>query len=85
MDGNECGLGAFAVAIMLVSHPERLQHHDDLWIDCAGDEYVARGGGGRFSCAPRFLSGGGIVWFDSGWSNVAEGHYGSASGFVPQP
>src|SRR5262249_34336611 len=32
-------LGAFAVGIMLLAHPERLQHNDDLWSYCAGDEY----------------------------------------------
>jgi hypothetical protein len=30
MNANECGLGAFAIGIMLLTHPERLQHYDDL-------------------------------------------------------
>lgn len=36
---NEYGLGTFEVAIMLLTHPERLKHHDDLWVGCPGDEY----------------------------------------------
>jgi hypothetical protein len=32
MNANECGLGAFAIGIMLLTHPERLKHYDDLWI-----------------------------------------------------
>jgi hypothetical protein len=33
---------------MLLTHPERLQHHDDLWIDCAGDEYDYPNADGQF-------------------------------------
>src|SRR5690606_10525533 len=29
MNANECGLGAFAIGIMLLTHPERLKHYDD--------------------------------------------------------
>lgn len=36
---NEYGLGSFAVGIMLLTHPERLQHKDDLRVICAGDEH----------------------------------------------
>ncbi|MDP3685792.1 MAG: hypothetical protein Q8R32_03095 [bacterium] len=53
--GHECGLGAFAIGIMLLTHPERLQHLDDLLVDCAGDEY-APGADGGF-CAGRRSSG----------------------------
>ena len=43
MAGNEFGLGAFAVACMLLTHPERLSAEDTLMIDCGGDEYSVRG------------------------------------------
>jgi len=36
---NEFGLGVFAVAAMLLTHPDRLRHHLDLYVDCPGDEY----------------------------------------------
>lgn len=43
MAGNEFGLGAFAVACMLLTHPERLSSEETLMIDCGGDEYSVRG------------------------------------------
>ena len=51
---NEFGLGAFEIGCMLLTHPERLVSYDDLWIDCAGDEYAPDAGGG-FSYAPFFF------------------------------
>jgi len=41
--GNEFGLGVFAFACMLLTHPERLSSDDTLMIDCSGDEYSVRG------------------------------------------
>ena len=38
-DVNEFGLGAFAVSIMLLMHPERLLYSYHLAITCAGDRY----------------------------------------------
>jgi len=43
MAGNEYGLGIFAIACMLLTHPERLSTEDTLMIDCGGDEYSVRG------------------------------------------
>src|SRR5262249_58321455 len=34
------GLGGFAVACMLLTHPERLAQADQLYVDCPGDEYT---------------------------------------------
>ncbi|TSC72876.1 MAG: Uncharacterized protein G01um101438_275 [Parcubacteria group bacterium Gr01-1014_38] len=80
---NECGLGAFAVGCMLLTHPERLQHYDDLWIDCAVDEYAPVAVGG-FPGAPSFLFCGGWLRLGACWFDGAYGNYGSASGFLPQ-
>ena len=41
MNANECGLGTFACILMLLTHPERLRHNDDLCIDCIGDVYYS--------------------------------------------
>jgi hypothetical protein len=81
--GNEFGLGAFAVGIMLLTHPERLAHHDDLWIDCAGDEF-SQGAGGEFWGTPVFSFCGAGLEFRAGRdvSNVRDS-YGSVSGFLP--
>jgi len=40
--GNEFCLGVFAVACILLTHPERLSSGDALMIDCGGDEYSPR-------------------------------------------
>jgi len=80
---NEFGLGAFEIGCMLLTHPERLQDFDDLWIDCAGNEY-APAADGDFSGAPDFCFGGGKVEFDTYWFDDASDYYGSASGFLPQ-
>jgi hypothetical protein len=42
MEGNEFGLGVFAIVCMLLTHPERLSTEDTLMIDCGGDEYSVR-------------------------------------------
>jgi hypothetical protein len=43
MAGNEFGLGVFAFACILLTHPERLSTGETLMIDCGGDEYSVRG------------------------------------------
>lgn len=81
--GNEFGFGAFAVGIMLLTHPERLVHFDNLWIDFPGDEY-APGAGGAFYRAPYFYFYGDEVEFDARYVDDARDFYGSASGFLLQ-
>ncbi len=81
MNANEFGLGAFAVGIMLLTHPEHLQHHDDLWIDCAGDEYSPVADG-RFVCARYFGFVDGRVGFDAYWIDDPSTSCGAASGFL---
>jgi len=77
------GLGAFEVGIMLLTHPERLQHYDDLWIDCAGDEFKP-GFEHEFSRAPLFNFSDDGLEFDASRVGHAHGRYGSASAFLPQ-
>ena len=43
MAGNEFALGAFAMATILLTHPERLSSEDTLMIDCGGDQYSING------------------------------------------
>jgi hypothetical protein len=80
---DEFGLGVFEIGCIILTHPERLRHHNDLWIDCAGNEY-APGEGGDFSFAPFFLFFGGEVRFAADWVGSACGLFGSASGFLPR-
>ncbi len=83
MNSSEFGLGAFAVGIMLLTHPEREVQWEQLHIDCAGDEY-SPDGDGRFGIAPFFRFGGVELKFGSGWVSGPSDDYGSASGFVSQ-
>jgi hypothetical protein len=80
---NEFGLGAFAIGIMLLTHPERLNNYDDLWIDCAGDEFKPSDES-EFSFAPVFFFLGGRVGFDASRVDCACAFCGSASVFLPQ-
>ena len=80
---NEFGLGAFAIGIMLLTHPEREVQWEQLHVDCAGDEF-APGADGVFSGAPLFHFDVGRVKFRASWYDRARGLYGSASAFVSQ-
>jgi hypothetical protein len=83
MTGNEFGLDSFAIGIMTLTHPIRLENVDDLWIDCPGAEF-SPDGGGDFSESPCFEFYDGEVWFDTHDVDDADAYYGSASGFLPQ-
>lgn len=86
-ENNEFGLGAFAVGIMLLTHPKRFQHDEELGIDCAGDEYDKPDSvdDDRFSYAPSFEIHDGEVQFAMRHTSIGYGNYcGSASGFLPQ-
>jgi len=81
--GKGFGLGAFEVGIMLLLHPERLNNYDDLYIDCAGDEFKPSDER-EFSYAPVFIFDGGRLKFSAGRVGSARGHCGSASASLPQ-
>lgn len=79
---NELPLGIYECLIMLLTHPERLENYNDLWIDCPGDEY-SWDADGSFSKAPLLLFSDGKVWFGASDVSVAFEFFGSVSGFVP--
>ncbi|MEK7115128.1 MAG: hypothetical protein AAB847_02105, partial [Patescibacteria group bacterium] len=81
---NEFGLGAFAIGIMLLTHPEREVQWEQLHVDCAGDEFSPGGDDDGFSFAPLFHFHDGEVKFLAGWFGNARGRYGSASAFFSQ-
>jgi len=83
MPMSQFGLDPFAIACMVLTHPERLQHYDDLWVDCAGAEYDYDADG-RWDSAPCFYFGGGGVGFGSSYVGIAGDFYGSASACLPQ-
>ena len=80
---NEFGLGAFAIGIMLLTHPEREVQWEQLHVDCAGDEF-SPDADGDFSSAPIFDFHDGRVGFNACWFGDADGDYGSASAFLSQ-
>lgn len=83
MPMSQFGLDPFAVACMILTHPERLQHYDDLWVDCAGAEYDYDAGG-QWGSAPCFRFSDDGVRFGAGSVGDASDYYGSASAFLPQ-
>jgi hypothetical protein len=83
MPYREFGLDPFSVGIMLLTHPERLQQYDDLWIDCPGGEY-SPDADGAFDDAPYFHFHDGKLKFGTGRVGRAYENYGSASAFLPQ-
>jgi len=77
---NEFGLGAFAVGIMLLTHPEREVRWEQLHVDCAGDEYSSDAGG-FFGHAPYFDFSDGMLEFGAGQGDGADEGCGSVSAF----
>jgi len=47
---NEFGLGPYEVAILLLTHPNRITGQGQLYIDCPGCEYCPDGDGDFFAC-----------------------------------
>lgn len=81
--GSEFPLDAYEVLQMVLTHENRLQHCDDLWIDLPGSEY-SPDADGVFGCALRVEFIVGALRFDFFVADFAFGNYGSASGFLPQ-
>lgn len=83
LEPSEFGLGAFAVGIMLLTHPERLLHDDDLLIDAMGDACIATDGQEIFSGAPYFYLDGSLLEAGIDDTSRVVAYCGSATGFVP--
>jgi hypothetical protein len=80
---GEFGLGALAVAVMLLTHPERMAKHGDLWVSCPGDEY-SRYGRGVFDSAPFFKYEQHKLKFGTYYIDGPSTWCGSVSAFVPK-
>ncbi len=81
MAGNEFGMGVFAFACMLLTHPERLSSGETLMVDCGGDEYSMRGDY-TFDRVPLFdydLSG---IEFSIFYEDRARNLWGTPTGFL---
>lgn len=81
LESNEFGLGSFAFAAMLLTHPARLSTHETLMVDCCGDEYSVRGDY-SFDRVPLFdfdLCG---IEFSVFYDDRARNLWGSPTGFL---
>jgi hypothetical protein len=81
MAGNEFGAGVFAVACILLTHPERLSCKDTLMVDCSGDEYSLHGDY-TFDRVPLFdydISG---IEFSVFYEDRSRNLWGTPSGFL---
>jgi hypothetical protein len=83
MNASEFGLGLFAGLMMLLTHENRLQHYNDLWMDLPGDERDPDADG-SFDFAPYLGFNDGKVKLFGKFVSNASGSYGSASGFGSQ-
>jgi hypothetical protein len=54
---NEFGLNAFQGMVIALTHPERFQHRDDVWMLCPGDEFSVSRDGNRTVPYLRFYNG----------------------------
>jgi len=78
---NEFALGVFAIACLLLTHPERLSSEDALMLDCGGDEYSPRADY-TFDRVPLFdfdLSG---IEFSVFYEDRARNMWGTPTGFL---
>ena len=83
MDSNEFGLGAFATAILLLLHPERVTGGETLMIDASGDEYSLLGNA-EYTRVPLFDFGLSGLEFSVFYRERARPMWGTPSGFVVQ-
>jgi hypothetical protein len=81
MAGNEFGLGVFAFAAMLLTHPERLSSSDSLMVDCCGDEYSIHGDS-NFDRIPLFDFDASGIEFSMFYEDRARNLWGSPTGFL---
>ena len=80
---TEFGLGWLWGGCLLLTHEERLQHYNDLWIDLPGDEYDDPDSDVRFDHAPYFNFNNDKVKTDTNRVDNQNEKYGSASGSLP--
>jgi len=78
---NEFCLGSFAVASILLTHPERLSVSESLMIDCGGDEYSPRADL-HFDRVPLFDFDLGGIEFSIFYEDRARDMWGTPTGFL---
>lgn len=79
---HEFGLGLFEGIIMLITHPERLDGNDDLWIEFPGDNFSPNPEGESIH-TPFINIIDGEIGVGTSLSNIPGARYGSATWFLP--
>jgi hypothetical protein len=84
---GEFGLGIFEIAVMLLTHPERLNKKDDLGVSCPGDDFSNNGDRKdkfAWNHAPYFLlHGSGKLRLGATGVHYPRKGFGSATAFIP--
>jgi hypothetical protein len=83
MNSCEFGLGIYEIGIMLLTHLNRLKHHNVLRIDCAGDEYRPDADS-NLPCVLQFDFAGNWLGISYRPPRSVNIHHGSVSGFIWQ-
>lgn len=78
---KEFGLGAFAIGNMLLTHPERESCHDQLDIECTGNEF-SEDANGYFLVKPTFYVVNGCLRFAASSQDETGNEYGLTSAFA---
>lgn len=78
----EFGLNSFAISCMILTHPERLKHVNDLWIHCIGDECRDDESSKAFSKTPSFRFTNDMLKFGAGFCENIDPNSGSPTGFL---
>ncbi|OHA79029.1 MAG: hypothetical protein A3B07_01915 [Candidatus Yonathbacteria bacterium RIFCSPLOWO2_01_FULL_43_27] len=78
---KEFGLGAFAIGNMLLTHPERESCHDQLDIECTGDEF-SEDANEYFLVKPTFYVVNGCLRFAASSQDETGNEYGLTSAFA---
>jgi len=82
---NEFGLGPYEIAILLLTHPERITRTDQLYIGCAGCEYdYDPDAGTDFRYDLSFYWNARYCLHYSFKGAAGEGQWGVVSGFLPK-
>jgi len=82
---SEFGLGPYKVAMLLLTHPERITGPDQLYIDCAGCEYSPAAAGDFFACLDfHWDYDYKLLGLDFNRTDGVYERWGAASGFLAQ-
>ena len=81
--GTEWALDSFSIGCMILTHPNRLMYFQDLWIHCAGDDFLCDYED-KLERSPFFFFIDQMLKFAASRLNDTYPNDGSASAFLPE-